>query len=103
MGMFDRVQHEPIDCPTCGEKITDFQTKCGHCLLEVLSEEQLITDAKRLGNDEPYYYGYCDNCRTRVDYYFVPGTWQMSHETAEERKKAWELEQELWKKAQEKS
>lgn len=86
MGVYDTIERDPVDCPTCGAKITNFQSKSGHCLLQTIDEEQLIVDARRLGNDEPYYYGYCDQCRTRVDIYFIPGKWQMSHETPEQRK-----------------
>lgn len=85
MGMYDRVEREPIECPTCGRKIDDFQTKSGICQLLNLTEEQLIADAKRFDVDQPYYYGYCDNCMTRVDFEFIPGHWEQTHETQEER------------------
>ena len=98
MGMFDRVKRDAIKCPTCGKTIDDFQTKSGHCHLFNLTEDELIADAKRLGNDEPYYYGYCNNCMTRVDFSFVPGRWEHSFETQEQRKEEAKKSAEFWEK-----
>lgn len=99
MGMFDSVKRDPVICPNCGKGvISEFQTKCGHCRLFNLTEDQLVIDAGRLGNSEPYYYGYCDECRTCVTFSFVPGHWEKSYETVEQRKKRNEEEAEFWKK-----
>ena len=89
MGMFDTVKREEIICPHCGEGvINDFQSKSGICYDFYLTEEELIQDAKRFSVDNPYYYGYCPLCSTRVDFEYVPGYWKQTHETLEERRKS---------------
>lgn len=91
MGLYDTVKRPAIKCPTCGEIIDDFQSKSGICHFLTLTEKQLIADAERFDVEQPYYYGYCNNCRTRVDFEWIPGHWEQTHETAEERRKSLQL------------
>lgn len=86
MGMYDTVKRQAIKCPTCGQIIDDFQSKSGICHLFNVTEDELIADAKRFGVDQPYYYGYCYNCNTRVDFEWIPGHWEQTHETPDDRK-----------------
>lgn len=88
MGMFDNIKREEIVCPHCKKGIIkDFQSKSGICHNLYLTEEELIQDAKRFQVDQPYYYGYCPECETRVDFEYIPGHWEQTYETQEERRK----------------
>ena len=40
MGMVDHVNFE-MNCPTCGEKMTGFQTKSGFCISEMLDPTEV--------------------------------------------------------------
>lgn len=40
MGMFDNVNFT-MKCPECGEDMTDFQSKDGHCTLTLLEIEEV--------------------------------------------------------------
>ena len=40
MGMFDTVEYE-ADCPECGTRVFDWQSKDGPCAFEVLRPEQV--------------------------------------------------------------
>jgi len=53
MGMYDSV-NVVIDCPSCGEKLGDFQSKSGDCLLNLLQAD-----------DVDNFYSYC-TCGTEV-------------------------------------
>lgn len=50
MGMFDYV-HYPTKCKSCGETITEFQSKDGECILAHLKP----TDVEQ-------FYGNCPKC-----------------------------------------
>lgn len=102
MGMFDRVKRDAIECPNCGTAIDDFQTKSGINQLLSLTPEQLVEDAKRFDCSQPYYYGFCPNCGTEVDFEYIPGHWEETHETREARNERYKKEDEWWKKYHEK-
>lgn len=55
MGMFDWVNYECI-CEVCDSKITEFQSKSGYCVLDMVSPL-----------DVEEFYGYCDKCGCRVN------------------------------------
>lgn len=38
MGMYDSIDLE-MDCPNCGDKYLEFQTKEGHCVLDILEPQ----------------------------------------------------------------
>lgn len=54
--MFDYIKFE-TDCPECGAKLKNFQSKDGPCMLETL-------DYWEVDN----FYDYCDKCGARVYY-----------------------------------
>lgn len=103
MGLYDSVKRRAIKCPTCGEKITCFQSKSGFRQMLTVTPKQLIEDYERCWRDEdgPVYSGYCDHCRTVVDFEWIPGHWEKSHETWEEQQARWKREEEEWKKQSE--
>lgn len=57
MGMFDYVVYPETVCRTCGEPVTEYQSKDGECELKHLTPEQLLFQS---GEDEAFFYGYCD-------------------------------------------
>ena len=57
--MFDNIEYE-CDCPTCGQRVTDFQSKDGDCALDNLKPEQVTT-----------WYSSCDKCRTWIEFKWV--------------------------------
>lgn len=67
MGMFDHIKFE-ANCINCGEKLTDFQSKDGPCILENLSPAQLVVLAGGRAN----FYDYCDNCKFMNEYWANP-------------------------------
>lgn len=60
MGMFDEINFE-MDCPTCGNRLSNFQSKDGRCRLETL-------DPRSVTN----FYSGCDSCGTWVEFYKYP-------------------------------
>lgn len=56
MGVFDYVKFE-CDCPKCGEKVDDFQTKDGPCCM-------LTVEFYEVDN----FYSYCPKCETWIDF-----------------------------------
>ncbi len=72
MGMFDSVNYE-CDCPVCGARVTDFQSKEGECDLLLLEPK-----------DVDYFYSSCDKCKTWIDIHAKPATereYVMTHVT----------------------
>lgn len=58
MGMFDYVNTgKPVPCPGCGELLTDFQSKDGHCLMDTIPWHQVFS-----------FYTTCQNCGAWVEY-----------------------------------
>lgn len=61
MGMYDRVSdgNKPLEleCPVCGQFVTDFQSKDGPCHL-------VYVDYRELRN----FYSSCGNCKTWLEY-----------------------------------
>jgi predicted RNA-binding Zn-ribbon protein involved in translation (DUF1610 family) len=57
MGMFDSVNFECV-CPTCGNKVIDFQSKDRDCQLDMLEVWQVSN-----------YYSACDVCGTWIEYH----------------------------------
>ncbi len=55
MGMYDNVNFE-MDCPICGKRIDDFQTKDGDCLLNTLSPCDVST-----------FYSGCRKCNSFIN------------------------------------
>jgi len=55
MGMYDNVNFE-MDCPICGERVDDFQTRDGDCLLKTLSP-----------CDVDNFYSCCRKCNSFID------------------------------------
>lgn len=56
MGMFDEIEFS-CDCPTCGDKVSDFQSKDGPCELLKLKPLQVSN-----------FYAICRNCKTWIEY-----------------------------------
>lgn len=56
MGMFDHVKYE-CSCPVCHNKVSDFQSKDGECLLDELEPFQV-----------DYFYGTCGKCGCRLEF-----------------------------------
>lgn len=56
MGMFDRVHFE-MECPRCGEKMDEFQSKSWFCTLEMVEPDVLSN-----------FYDSCNKCGTRVEF-----------------------------------
>lgn len=63
MGMYDYVNVE-VDCPSCGVKLTGFQSKSGNCLLELLQAD-----------DVDCFYSFC-TCGTEVIFRRPPKEWE---------------------------
>ena len=64
MGMFDYVDFE-MDCPKCGARVKDFQTKDLDCLMETVSPRQVSE-----------FYGDCDACGA-ILYFTRKVPWQI--------------------------
>jgi uncharacterized protein (UPF0212 family) len=60
MGMFDYVEYE-AKCPKCGASITDWQSKDGDCLMDVLTPK-----------DVRYFYTSCPVCGVWIDAFVQP-------------------------------
>ena len=60
MGMFDTVKYK-APCWKCGEPITEFQSKDGECMLEIVTPKQV-------GN----FYGSCYKCHAWNEYDVIP-------------------------------
>lgn len=78
---YDNVIHEPVACPQCGAKITEFQSKSGFCLLLRVTPDQLVQDYERrwgksTDDDRPFYYAYCPDCGARLEISWCPGHWE---------------------------
>jgi len=58
MGMFDYVRYE-MDCPQCGNKVNDFQSKDGPCILGYL-------DFRQVNN----FYASCKSCGHWIEFTF---------------------------------
>lgn len=56
MGMFDYINYE-MDCPECGARVSDFQSKDGPCALDTLEYWEV-----------DYFYASCENCRAWVEF-----------------------------------
>ena len=56
MGMFDYVRFE-CACPKCGANVTDFQTKDGDRVFEILEPQQVNQ-----------FYSSCQHCRTWIEF-----------------------------------
>jgi hypothetical protein len=56
MGMFDTVHFE-MDCPNCGAKVINFQSKDDICNLELIEPDGLMN-----------FYSSCDKCKTWIDF-----------------------------------
>ena len=56
MGMFDNVNYE-MDCPNCGARLTDFQSKDGDCCLGMLELVEVNN-----------FYTSCDKCGTWIEF-----------------------------------
>ena len=60
MGMFDRVW---ADCPSCGKRAVEFQSKCGKChLIDYHIDDVPYEIAECLEGEEAR----CDNCHSLV-------------------------------------
>lgn len=57
MGLFNYVNHR-MPCPTCGQMLTDFQTKDGDDLYMHTVEPFTVSN----------FYALCHQCRTWVEY-----------------------------------
>ena len=56
MGMFDDINYE-MDCPKCGNKVNDFQSKDGACLMDRLEFWEV-----------DYFYAYCKKCKACIEF-----------------------------------
>jgi len=62
MGMYDDVEFE-MSCPSCGEKVSGFQSKDGPCLLLKVNVSQIRN-----------FYTSCSKCSTWIDCVYIPPT-----------------------------
>lgn len=68
MGMFDDIKYE-APCPSCGAKLTVWQSKDGPCVLDVLTPTELANvsvDVGRHGRKTRFYTS-CDGCDAWVE------------------------------------
>ena len=56
MGMFDYIKFE-IQCPNCGARVNDFQSKDWHCVLTELEYWEVNN-----------FYSYCDECDAWIEF-----------------------------------
>ena len=56
MGMFDYVNYE-MDCPKCGTKVSEFQSKDGSCILAKLEFYEVDN-----------FYTFCPECETWIEF-----------------------------------
>ena len=56
MGMFDYVHFE-MDCPTCGHRLTTFQSKDADCTMDRIEPDSLSN-----------FYESCHKCKTWVEF-----------------------------------
>lgn len=59
MGMFDYVEYE-CECPACGTKVEDFQSKDGDCTLDTLQPDEVRN-----------FYSSCKNCGIWIDAEYI--------------------------------
>jgi len=59
MGMFDNIKFR-MACPVCGRTMSNFQSKGGDCLMNMLSPK-----------DVENFYSSCDTCNTWVEFDLV--------------------------------
>jgi Fe2+ or Zn2+ uptake regulation protein len=57
MGMYDYIKDFEIDCPKCGNRVAEFQTKEGERLLDNLEFWQVNN-----------FYALCDNCNEFIEF-----------------------------------
>jgi hypothetical protein len=61
VGMFDYVTHAEIDCPECGAKVSDFQSKDNACFMDTIPFWEVNN-----------FYTMCRNCKTWIEFDLVP-------------------------------
>ena len=86
LGMFDHINYE-MNCPICGTRLKDFQSKDGDCSLKVIEFSEV-----------KHFYDHCLNCETLVEFdrkskrdkKYTIDDYELTVKTLEEREKEWE-------------
>jgi len=89
LGTFNHVNYE-MDCPACGTRLKDFQTKDGNCILRLIEFDEV-----------EQFYDCCSKCDIRVQFdrkndreldkkeKYTIGDYELTTKTREEREKEW--------------